>query len=318
MMTRREALTAMAAICSTALPSRRLRAGQTPASRDGRIRLACGRWLSYREHGLPDKPPVFYFHGTPGSRLEAALCESEACLSEIRLISVDRPGLGRSSYSGSRRILDWPNDVDELASALGYADQRFGIVGFSGGAPYAAACAWAMPHRLTHMAIVSGHTPMNAPGVCPGSDDKLIRLISRRPRVSTRALRLLARRLDRRPDKVIAKVTKKWAAPDRKLMLCNPRRYRDLIADLREAVRCGPAGLVEDVRLLRCPWGFALSDIQGVPVSIWQGGCDPIVTPSMGHYFHKQIADSELTIDPRAGHVTMLKWHIKKILSRFV
>ncbi len=317
MITRREALAAIAATCGAALPSRSLRAGQTSAGSDGRLRLACGRWLSYREHGHPDKPLVFYFHGTPGSRLEAALCECEASQTGVRLVSVDRPGLGRSSYDGCRRILDWPNDVDELASALGYADKPFGIVGMSGGAPYAAACALVMPHRLRHVAIVSGHTPLGAPGVCPGNQDKMIRLVARRPRLSKRMLRLVARRLDRRPDKVLGKVTKGWTAADRKLVLCDPRLRRDLIANMREAMHCGPAGLVKDIGLLSCPWGFQLCAIQGVSVSIWQGGCDPIVTSSMGRYFHEQIADSELIIDPRAGHVTMFKQHITEILSRF-
>ena len=317
MLSRRDALAAGAALFAGTLPCARLAAGPNHSLHDGRVRLADGRWLSYREYGRVDGPLVIYFHGTPGSRLELALCDEESCCSGARMIAVDRPGMGRSSYQSCRRILDWPHDVEQLAAALGYADSRFGVIGLSGGAPYAAACGYKIPHRLTHMAIVSGHTPMGAPGTCRGDQDHTIEFISRRQRLAKLAFKFLGRRLDRKPDKVIAKVTKSWTAEDRKLILCNPKHYQQIIANMREATRCGPSGMVTDIRLLACRWGFKVCQVQGVPVSIWQGACDRTVTPSMAHYFHKQIPGSELIIDPRAGHVTMFKWHAPKIMSRF-
>lgn len=317
MITRREAFAAGASIFASTLSPSPLFASSHAANCDGRVRLPSGRWLSYREYGQADGPLVFYFHGTPGSRLELALCDEETCQSGLRIISVDRPGMGRSSYQNCRKILDWPCDIEQLADALGYAGQSFGVVGMSGGAPYAAACAAKISHRLTHVAIVSGHAPLCAPGTCPGNQDELIKLVSRRPRLAKMAFRLVGRRLDRKPDKVVQKMAKNWTAADRRLILCNPVRYRQLLANLREASRCGPTGVVTDVRLLACRWGFNLSDIEGVPVSIWQGGCDRTVTPSMAHYFQQQIAGSELIIDSQAGHVTMLKTHASEILSRF-
>ena len=318
MLTRREALTTGAALVASTLPCSALAARQHVPVRDGRLRLASGRWLSYREYGQNvNAPLVFYFHGTPGSRLELGLCDAESCCSGARVIAVDRPGMGRSSHYDSRRIVDWPCDIEQLAAHLGYADRPFGIIGLSGGAPYAAACAYQIPHRLTHVALVSGHAPMGACGTCPGNQDELIELISRRPRLGKLAFKVLGRRLDRRPDKVIQKISKNWSAADKKLILCNPKHYQQLVDNLREASRCGPEGLVTDIRLLAGRWGFCVSDITGVPVSIWQGECDPVVTPSMGHYFQKQIAGSELILDPRAGHVTMFKWHAREILAKF-
>ncbi len=321
MISRRAALATGAIFFATAfcqpLGASAASAEQTNVSRDGRLRLSCGRMLGYHQYGNPSGPLVFYFHGTPGSRLEAGLIEHEAAMAGIHFVAVDRPGMGRSSYYAGRRVCDWPHDVEELAAALGYNGTSFGIVGMSGGAPYASVCARMIPHRLTHVAIVSGHAELGAPGVSAGSEDKIIALVTRRPRLSRLGLNLVSRRLDRRPEKVIEKVTENWSAADRNLVLCNQRYYRNLVANLNEAVHCGTHGLVTDIRLLACDWGFELCHIQNVSVSIWQGGCDRIAPPSTGRYFHSQIAGSEYHFDPQAGHVTMLKWHAPEILARF-
>lgn len=298
------------------LPDSALRAGERNSCRNGRVRLADGRWLGYRDYGQSAGPLVFYFHGTPGSRLELSLGDDECLASNARIVSVDRPGMGLSTYQNDRRILDWPDDIEQLAAALGYGDEQFGIVGMSGGTPYALACALRMPHRVRHVAIVSGHAPMGAPGVCPGNLDKLIEIVDHRPRLTKLVFRISAKRLDRHSDRVLRNITASWTAADRRLVLCDPKRRRQLVANLEEASRCGPSGVATDVRLLARPWCFPLSAIQGVSVSIWQGGCDRIATPSMGRYFHQQIAGSELLIDPQGGHVTTLKHHAAEFLAR--
>lgn len=273
--------------------------------------------MGYVECGDPAGPLVFYFHGTPGSRLEATLVAEEAAAAGVRLVSLDRPGMGLSTYQSNRRITDWPGDVKGAADALGYGGTAFGVLAMSGGTPYALACVRAMPERLTHVAIASGHTPPNSPGVTPGNQDKLIAFVVRRPRLATRGFNVVIRRLDRRPDAVARKIAESWSAADRQLVFCDPVLYRALIANLKEASRCGPAGIVTDVQLLGSCWPFRLGDLPPASISIWHGGCDPIAPPSMGHYFHRQLAGSELVIDPKAGHVTMLKWHAPAILARF-
>ena len=318
MLSRREVLTTGAALFANALYCSPVLASRYDPRCDGRIRLPDGRCLAYREYGRREGPLVFYFHGVPGSRLELALNDDESCCSGARVIALDRPGMGRSSYQRCRRVLDWADDVECLAAALGYDDSRFGVIGLSGGGSYAAALAYKIPHRLTHVAIVSGHAPMNAPGTCRGNQDDLIEMVAQRPKLAKSVFKAIGKRLDRKPDKVVEKVMQNWTCEDRKLIRCNPKIRRQLIANLKEAIRCGPNGMVTDIRLLACPWGFKLCQIKGVSVSLWQGGCDRTVTPSMAHYFHKHIDGSELTIDPRAGHVTMFKWHAKEILSRFV
>src|SRR3954465_14232198 len=126
---------------------------------DRTIRLRDGRRLGYAEWGGLGGPPVLYFHGWPGSRLEGRLADEAARGEGVRLIALDRPGMGLSDYQPRRRLVDWPDDVLQLATALGL--ERFAVLGISGGGPYAAVCAWKLPEQLTRAEIVSSLAPLD-------------------------------------------------------------------------------------------------------------------------------------------------------------
>jgi pimeloyl-ACP methyl ester carboxylesterase len=315
MITRRSLLTAGLSLLPATL-ARPAFAAATP-TRTGRIRTPRGRRLGYAEYGNPAGPLVLYFHGTPGSRIEAGLVNEEAVSAGVRLVAVERPGIGLSDYQSNRRILNWPADVECIAAALGSAHEPFGVVGLSGGAPYALACVQCIPHRLTHVALVSGHAPMNAPGTHRGNQDNLIEFVDRRPRLAAVGFNVAIRQLNRNPDKFLRRVSESWSSADRQMIMCRADYRNTVIQTLREATRCGASGMIADVQLLARPWGFRLNTLPPAPVSIWHGGCDPIAPVSMGHYFHRQISGSELIVDPAAGHLTMIKWHAAEILSRF-
>ena len=283
----------------------------------GRIRLPSGRRLGYAEYGNPAGPPVFYFHGTPGSRVDVGVVDEEAIAAGVRLIAMERPGIGLSDYQPGRRILDWPADVECAAAALGYPDTSFGVIGLSGGAPYALACVKSIPHRLTHVALVSGHSPMNAPGTHRGNQDSLIEFVVRRPRLAIMGFNVAIRQLNRKPDRFLEKVSESWSASDRQMVMRRADYRAAVIDTLREATRCGAAGVLAEVQLLGTSWCFRLNQLPPASISIWHGGCDPIAPASMGHYFHRNLAGSELIVDPAAGHLTMIKWHAAAILARF-
>jgi hypothetical protein len=52
--------------------------------------LADGRDLGWLELGEPEGPPVFAFHGTPGSRLQLTLDETPIRDASVRLVCPDR------------------------------------------------------------------------------------------------------------------------------------------------------------------------------------------------------------------------------------
>jgi pimeloyl-ACP methyl ester carboxylesterase len=128
------------------------------------LSLSDGRKLGFAEFGEMQGKPVFYFHGFPGSRLEARLAEKISRDSHIRFIGIDRPGFGVSGFKPKRTLLDWPDDVIELADALGI--DRFSTLGVSGGGPFAAACAHQIPDRLISVGIVCGMGPVDVSRKC--------------------------------------------------------------------------------------------------------------------------------------------------------
>src|SRR5438876_10213660 len=141
------------------------------------LRLTTGRLLAYDEHGAVDGTPIFYFHGSPSTRLEWHLFGSDTLARKlkVRVIVPDRPGLGRSEFQPGRRISDWPADVIALADRLAIA--RFAVLGYSGGGPYAAVCALKIPERLTHVGIVSGTGPFDEPGLSAAINPVNLRFI---------------------------------------------------------------------------------------------------------------------------------------------
>lgn len=83
------------------------------ANFDMRIRLSDGCHLGYAEYGDPDGKPVVYFHGGLSSRLDIAFAALFCQTRGIRLLSIDRPGIGLSDFQPNRMLLDWPDDICE-------------------------------------------------------------------------------------------------------------------------------------------------------------------------------------------------------------
>src|SRR6478735_4578226 len=122
---------------------------------EGAITTPDGRTLAYLEVGDPNGPLVLHNHGGPSSRLEAHLLADAASKNGLRLLCVDRPGMGQSSPQKARSYSGWADDLVAIADALGY--HEFGVTGWSEGGPWAlAAAAYIDPSRLRHVSSIAG------------------------------------------------------------------------------------------------------------------------------------------------------------------
>jgi pimeloyl-ACP methyl ester carboxylesterase len=234
------------------------------------IRLHDGRTLGFVECGNPEGMPIFHFHGFPGSRLEVQFAQEIASRKNIRMIGIDRPGYGISDYKNGRTILDWPDDVIQLADTLEI--DRFSVLGVSGGGPYAAACAYKIPHRLRSAGIVSGLGPINDISVLKEMlwfNRIGLRIAHHLPSLIKLIIKPVAFILRHHAESIVYYLSRRSKDPDR-MELKRPDIKAIMTDTFKESTRCGPAGAVRDVILYASPWGFDLQDIR-TQVHVWDG-----------------------------------------------
>lgn len=278
------------------------RAQPLPAS--GQLRLPSGHRLGYCCLGPPHGTPVLYFHGTPSSRLEAEMLADACNQTGVFLLAVDRPGMGLSSYQASHTVANWAHDVDELLALFRnhVSPRRWGLLAFSGGTPFGLSCAQQLPQSISCLAILSPRAP-GAPGVPRGIADQGVYMVRRRPRLATVALNAKFRQLRRRPQHTRFRQLDRFADVDRAFV----DRHADWFRRTGlEAVRCGSAGIVQDISLLPWPWNVPLRNV-GVPVSIWQGTQDYSAPIATSQFLASQIPRCETYLLQNQGHFTMLE-----------
>ena len=278
------------------------------------LRLEDGRLLGYAVYGDPEGWPIFYFHGFPGSRLEAQLADRVAARMGIRLIALDRPGFGLSDFKPRRTIFEWPDDVVKIADALGI--NRFATIGVSGGGPYAAACALKIPQRLTAVAIVCGLGPLDTPN---GTDrmirtNHLIFFLGRRlPWLAKISLWRIAYQVRRNPEGTLRRMIVALPDPD-KAVLARLEVKTAMKDNVVEAFRGGSRGAACELLLYTRPWGFLLQDI-ATRVNLWHGEQDVSVPPTMGQYQARTIPNCRAIFYPGEGHFSLVINHMEEVLS---
>lgn len=91
----------------------------TGEDQDYTFTLPDGRTLGYAQYGNLSGKPIFYFHGLPACRIEGAYFHELGLKHGVRIIALDRPGLGLSAPHAGRKLMDYPKDVEALAGYLG-------------------------------------------------------------------------------------------------------------------------------------------------------------------------------------------------------
>jgi len=279
------------------------------------VTLADGRNLGYAEYGDPIGKPIFYFHGAPGCRLEWPIFgdESWTQVHHTRFIAVDRPGIGLSDFQPNRQFSDWPNDVLQLADALGI--DRFAVWGYSGGGPYAAVCALKLTNRLTEVAIVSGVGPFSEmPEVydlIPQSS-RLYWTSARKSAVLSRLfLRLMKFMTARSAERVGEGMAQSMPDADKVYI---PQVQQTLVDAILEALRPGTRGAQYDAWLYQRPWDFRLEDIQ-MDMHLWHGEADQNIPVVMGRHVAEKIPYCYSRFYEGEGHISLIKKYRDEIIE---
>lgn len=275
--------------------------------------LKDSRKLAYSEYGDPKGAPLFYFHGWPVTRLSGKTSDEIAKKLRIRVIAPDRPGIGLSDYQPNRTLLDWPDDVLELAEKLGI--KKFAVLGQSGGGPYAAAVAFKIPERLTKVGILVGLAPTYIQGLLEG-----MTWYNKFGWENYSKIPILAE-LGTLTHFFISKFSLGFLLPvsfgskaDRQV-LSNLEYRKKLLENKKEVFRQGIKGAVLELKLYTRNWGFDISQIKS-KVYLFYGEDDQSVPLAMGKYYHSKIKNSILKTYPKEGHLISIT-HIEEILKTF-
>ncbi len=271
---------------------------------EGTLSLACGRAVGFAEYGDPRGRPVLWFHGTPGGRRQippAARAFALRC--GVRLIALERPGIGGSTPHLHASVSGWAHDVEEVADRLEL--ERLALVGLSGGGPYVLACAHRFGERVVAGAVLGGVAPARGQDAAPGGAVELAARLS--PLLG--ALRqplgrmLQAGVLALRPLASQAVDLYAWTAPEGdRQVLRHPELREMFIDDIVTGAGRPIHAPVYDLVLFARPWGFSPREIR-VPIRFWHGDADNLVPLAHAEHLAKLVPDAELRVRPREGHL---------------
>lgn len=271
---------------------------------EGTVAVREGRRLSFAEYGSPRGDALLWMHGTPGARRQIPFeARQHAERQGLRIIGVDRPGIGSSTPHLYPDVLDWTADLELLLDALAVEDVR--MIGLSGGGPYALAAGAGLPDRVRAVGILGGVAPTRGPDAAPGGIIQLaVRLA---PAIETVRVTLgvgltgairLVRPLAGPGLDLYAAVQ---PAGDKNL-LGRPEFKAMFLDDLLNGSRFQTSAPLNDLVLFTREWGFSPADV-AAPVVWWHGDADHIVPLGHGEHMVERLPDAELRVIDGESHL---------------
>ena len=272
---------------------------------EGHVDLPGGGSVAWCEWGDAGGAPVVLLHGTPGSRLFVADPASNSS-SGLRVVTFDRPGYGRSTPAAVPTVAGVAEIVARLADDRGL--ERFPVIGFSGGVPYALACGALLPDRVSRVAAVSGQGPIDelpdAHAALSSAERELVAEIRSDPAAARELLWEHARWYAETPLRMLDSPAEAGAED----VANDPVLRASFVESNLEGASQGQAGLVGDWVAAALPWGFELADI-AVPVDVWVGARDPGRAVPDAHELEPRIPSCTVHLDVGEGHwLLMPRW----------
>ncbi|WP_424933428.1 alpha/beta fold hydrolase [Amaricoccus macauensis] len=263
-------------------------------TRSHRFCLPGGRWLAWHEWGTPEGRAVIVCPGA-GMAGPMPFGEREAERESLRLISVDRPGLGGSEPDSGKSFTSFARDVRALLDHLGL--DAVAAIGFSQGAPFALALA--AEGVVPAVSLVSGQDELAHPDVLTQLPPPVADFV-RRAAGDGPALE----------EEITATATADWlwqmietmSSPQDRAFYASETFAQLYRASLAAGFRQGAAGYARDTILALAPWPFRLEDLD-CPVRLWFGREDasPVHSPDLGATLAARLPDANLNRIDGAG-----------------
>jgi pimeloyl-ACP methyl ester carboxylesterase len=204
--------------------------------------------------------------------------------------------------------------VAALADVLGL--DRFAVWGYSGGGPYAAACAAELADRVSSTMVAAG---MGQVGVWATVDDfehtdrQFLQLAVRRPRLARLLLGVAGRAARWSPKAGWKGFARQLPPSDRAVLETVAGDWRQAMAVFTQAFLHGARGVVDDDAALARPWGVDVARA-GTTVRLFHGDDEPMVPLQHSRALAERIPGAELTVWPREGHLATIV-HVDAVLD---
>jgi pimeloyl-ACP methyl ester carboxylesterase len=266
------------------------------------LALEDGRKLTYRTYGAADGYPILALHGTPGSRLKFAPADRIAGRLGLRIISLDRWGYGGTCAHPAPSLSAFGRDCGWLLDSLGIGEA--GVVGISGGGPYAAAVAAVLGRRISRLALVAPVGPIAGVRLKLGdlrpAHTFTFRVLPKLPGavrgvfVPFRHVALAA------PSASAVVAVLRAAASDRRMMQDRDVR-RSLGVTFREGLRVSTRGPSIDMGLFGRPWDVDTHKVE-CAAKVWIGTEDRNVPIPAAVGLARSLTHCELELLEGEGH----------------
>ena len=282
------------------------------------IKLTDGRTLNYAVYGPVTGTPILYFHGTPSSRLELLLLNNygmdiEQLLHEtnLKVIAVDRPGMGLSTFNKNGTFLSFASDAKELLVYLNI--KNCPVLCWSGGGPYALAMAHQYPNVIIQVFIICGFTRrFNKDLVSEmGMNKWYFRSAKYTPFLLGTALSIIKKK------KVTSAVSQKFTGlPDEDHALLKDVKHLSGLLNftVKEACRRGIKGAVHDAGSYFTHFGFDVKNIHQ-PITYWWGTKDNAVTGIHATTIENETVNGTVLRKSNEGHLSLYINYMKEVLQ---
>ncbi len=264
------------------------------------LRLGDGRQLSYAEYGAPDGIPVLYFHALNASRLELLIHADRLRELGVRLIAVDRPGYGHSSFVERRDYREFVPDVRALLDELRL--DAVHVLSASAGSAHALHMAWALPERIRSVQCTAVVPPIDhilasdSPSTLNGMLNQFFRVVPSLLRPAME-LALFGQTVESLLNSMTAaRGNNAFSLAEADIAyITTPEHLPYFVASTMESLHQGPRAWALESVLINQPWSIDLSEVR-VPVHLWHGTHDGLVPMDMVDSFRRALPDAELTV----------------------
>lgn len=271
------------------------------------VRTPDGRALAGASFGPVDGEPVLFIGGAATGR-SMAFGEDLLDALGVRLLTMDRPGMGASDPDTGRTLASTVDDYREFVSvALGDADARVPVVANSQGGVFglgAAAAGWASNLVLVSPADEVAHPAIRA--MLQPEATELADLAQQDPTAA-------AEMLSGFDAEAMEQMVLSSSGPEDRACYAAPEfreRYRSALA---EGFAGAGAGYVRDTLIAMRAWNLPFDRIR-VPASVLFGAKDLTHSPDHGEVLASRIPGARRTVFEDAGGA-LLWTHARSVLE---